>query len=213
MKEVSILWHLGLGDAIICNGLVRHYAEQYSIVKVPCYAHNYNTVSFMFRDNKKIEVHPIENPEEAIELFGHNEAIKLGHYSKQPFDTSIFDIELYRHANVPFKYRWEKFHVELDKIKAPWRDQPFAFVHEDFKRQFLIRRELVKMPILTPLKDGEFFDNYATIESCKQVHCINSSFLHFWDSVPDVEGQELFYHKYARRNADHPHLKKAWRIL
>lgn len=212
MKELYILGNLGLGDHIICNAIVRYYADRNDVVKVPCYSHNYNSVAFMFGDNKKIEVHPVQSSEEAVEMCKDKKCLKLGCYSEDGFDKSKFDMEFYRQSGVDFKYRWEKFYVRLDKDKAPWRDQPFAFVHEDFKRHFLIRKELVKLPILTPAKDGEFFDNYATIESCKEVHCINSSFLHFWDSVPDVEGQELFYHKYARRG-DEPTLKKKWKVL
>lgn len=212
MSQISILIHLGLGDAIICCGLIRHYAEQYEKVKIPVYSHNYNTVAFMFRDNKKIELHPVESSQQADDSFNGKDCIRLGFYSKQPFNRNEFDIEFYRQANVPFENRWNKFHVIMEERTVSIDDRPTAFVHEDFGRSFLIRKELVKLPIITPIKGGRFFDNYSMMKNCEEIHCINSSFLHFWDSIPHLEGQKLFYHKYARKG-DEPKLKKAWEIL
>lgn len=212
MKELSILIHLGLGDAIICNGLIRFYSKLYDSIKIPCYNHNYNAVSFMFRDDKKISVHPVESSEEAVELFGHNNSLKLGFYSKDKFDPKKFDQEFYRHADVPFSDRWDKFHVELSDSKLPM-STTFAFIHEDFRRGFLIRKEMIKLEMVKPLIDGKFFNNYNIMKSCQEIHCINSSFLHFWDSMPHVEGQKLFFHRYARPNGDNPILRKPWSVI
>lgn len=211
MKQLDILNHLGLGDHLITNGLTRFYANLYEKVRIPCYSHNYNSVSFMFRDNKKIEIHPVESSEEAIEYFAHPKALRLGFYSTERFNRSKFDEEFYRQANVPFEYRWKLFHVDLPEEQVE-KNKKFAFMHEDFGRGFMIRKEKIQLEIVTPLKGGQFFDNYNIMKSCDEIHCINSSFLHFWDSVPDVEGQKLFYHKYARRG-DEATLKKNWEII
>ena len=48
--------HLGLGDHIICNGMVRYFKEIYGKIKVFCKPHNYKNVEYMYRDDDNIEV-------------------------------------------------------------------------------------------------------------------------------------------------------------
>ena len=54
-----IYHHLGLGDHIICNGMVRHYKEIYGKVTVFCKPHNYENVKYMYRDDEDITVLPV----------------------------------------------------------------------------------------------------------------------------------------------------------
>ena len=51
-----IYHHLGFGDHIICNGLVRHFKEIHGKVRVFSKHHNFENVKYMYRDDKDIEV-------------------------------------------------------------------------------------------------------------------------------------------------------------
>ena len=51
---IYIFSHLGLGDHIICNGIVRYYSEIYEKVFVFVRQHNFSNVSYMYRDNPNI---------------------------------------------------------------------------------------------------------------------------------------------------------------
>ena len=48
--------HLGLGDHIICNGLVRYFCEKHIDVVLFCSSICYENVKYMFRDLKNLEV-------------------------------------------------------------------------------------------------------------------------------------------------------------
>ena len=50
MSELLIYHHLGLGDHIICNGLIREYAKRFDTVKLFCKPQNVQTVLHMYDD-------------------------------------------------------------------------------------------------------------------------------------------------------------------
>ena len=56
--------HMGLGDHIICNALVRHLAKKDTII-VPVKKHNETSVKFMFSDNENIVVMPFKGDRQA----------------------------------------------------------------------------------------------------------------------------------------------------
>lgn len=114
IKSVHILGHLGLGDHILCNGLVRNYANHYERVVIPAYHHNVEAVSFMFRDLKHVEVVGVKDDPEAVLLCDQKNCLRLGYFSKYNFDPDIFDQEFYRQAHLPFEVRWEEFKVNVE---------------------------------------------------------------------------------------------------
>lgn len=50
MEEIYIYHHLGLGDHIICNSIVRNFCDSYDTVYLFVKPHNYKNVEFMYRD-------------------------------------------------------------------------------------------------------------------------------------------------------------------
>ena len=66
MPEAFFMPHLGLGDHIICNGILRKLREDYDIVHMPVKRHNYQTVKDMVRDDAGIELIPVGDDNEAI---------------------------------------------------------------------------------------------------------------------------------------------------
>ena len=54
-KELYLYHHLGLGDHIICNSLVRHYCKLYDKIYLFVKSHNYESVKFMYHDLNNIE--------------------------------------------------------------------------------------------------------------------------------------------------------------
>jgi len=50
-----IYHHLGLGDHIICNGLVRELIKPEKKYKMFVKPHNHNIVKFMYRDLKNLD--------------------------------------------------------------------------------------------------------------------------------------------------------------
>lgn len=211
MSALFILSNLGLGDHIICNGLVRHYAQTEDSIKIPAYHHNAPSVSFMFMDLKNVEVIGVKDEAAAILLCHAKRCLRLGFYSEGGFDPVKFDQEFYRQAQVPFESRWDQFKIPGCFTSEPPKGE-YAFMHDDLLRGFAIDRSKATLPIKYPEQGQSLFSWIPTIEKAKEVHVINSSFLCLWDSIPTSKDQKLFLHKYCR-NTDHPTLRKDWKIL
>lgn len=206
--------NLGLGDCLLVNGLVRVLNETFKEIVLPAWAHNVETVRFMFRDLPGVRVEPVDF--DGINTFGDNaRRLRIGHYAIDGFDVNIFDKEFYRQAGVDFECRWSRFHVEVSEgwLGNPPLGEPYAFVHQDAARNFVMSYDKIQPGIIIePDREQPFFKNIGLLKGASEVHCIDSSLLCLWDSLPHVEAQKLFLHKYAR-NSIPPILKKPWVVL
>lgn len=224
-----ILHHLGLGDHIICNGMVRNICKNnHDMHHLFCKPHNEDSVRFMFEDLNNLEIH-IGYDEDAFNFAKKNEHIDIFEvgFSKLKSNSEIaFDEQFYQHAKMKFSVRWDDFYCNLKsrmanqkevfkhfKEKYDIKPKNYAFVHEDPSRNLNINYERVSkdLKIVKPelgLTDN-IFDYYMLINMSAEVHCIDSSFKHVTESVLQdrpfaylgVESlPDLFYHTYARGN-------------
>ena len=62
-SKIYIRHHLGLGDNIVHNGLIRKISidNPNSDIYIPIKYQNYDNVSFMFRDNNKIKINKVND--------------------------------------------------------------------------------------------------------------------------------------------------------
>src|SRR5688572_13478577 len=105
--------HLGLGDALILNALVRHFAERQPVT-FPCKTHNLPSVSFQFRDNPNIEVFPVADDAEADRVCHSQQwSLKLGMFGVG-FTFKDWDAVMYKQAGVPFEKRWSGFYYQRE---------------------------------------------------------------------------------------------------
>lgn len=202
-----------MGDALICNALIRKLASENDQIVIFSYWHNLKSVEFMFRDLKNVRVTPVDSPEEANHIIGNRECLQLGYFGKD-FDPNRFDTEFYRQANVDFEQRWNGFKFNRDPESECKCNVPFRFVHDDIDRGFSITRikEDGAIPIIRPHRVPHIFQFVWMLQNASEIHCINSSFLILADSIEIPESTELFLHFYARPTT-HPRLRKKWKIL
>ena len=95
------------------------------------------------------------------------------------------EIVFYKQFNIPFKYRFSKSYWKRDMIsekrlfrKLVGVDQPYAFVHDDIDRNFVIGPENIN-PELKIIKNDkrELIFNFGLIlERAKEIHLMESSF-------------------------------------
>lgn len=125
-----------------------------------------------------------------------------------------FDENFYMQARKPLCDRWNKFDFvrnrekekALGEIYADKIRRPYVFLHEDKKRGFIIDRALISetFQIIEPLpvEHSKFtvFDYYSLIMGASEIHCIESSFAAFIESI-NVKHVKLYAHRYARPNA------------
>lgn len=215
MKPLYLDWNLGLGDALICNGLVRWLARTREMV-VPSYEHNFPTVSHMFSDLPNVHVHIVVG--DSPQPLEGNDMLSIGINAKGFGEDPQWDRQFYTLAGVPFDAKWDYFHVPETGDELQAYDRPFQLIHDDDARDFVIPRARIS-PTLRRLRIAPqrpcLTDWRNVIRDADEIHCIDSSVLHMAELMPTT-GQ-LFYHKYARAkgNPNHqdPVLRKPWVIL
>lgn len=207
--------HLGLGDHIICNGIVRALCPSFKILVLPVRPFYLTAVRWMFSDLPNVRTIAVGEQKdfrrivEAFEKAGAS-SIRAGTHNKRWRDEMLlcFDAAFYELAGVPFEQRWAAFDVPRDldaeeglfQIAAP--AEPYIFVHDDAERGFQIDemrlpkniRRVRPLPGLTDVP----FHYRKVIEGAAEVHCISSSFAHFLECAPS--GRPQFLHRYPRED-------------
>lgn len=213
--------HLGLGDHIICNGLVRHLYETNKDLKIFCKKQNIKNITFMYRDTS-IQIIPIENDQEANLFCNNNNCFRIGFaVGGQSYPDKLWDETFYLNANIPFEYSWSKFYYEQNKDEESKifdqivTDNNYIFIHNtDSYGVNRINKNFISSnyyPIISD-KNIPFFAYRKIIEHAKEIHCIDSSFKHLIDRIP-TSGL-LYYHKLNNRKTfDTYHSKKEWIIV
>lgn len=216
LKKIVIHHHLGMGDAIECNGMVRFFAEKYDIVDIFAKHNYYDATAFMYRDTDKIVVNKIDGGKEYQEVAnflksydgevlipGHvNYFNNLDFFKKMQYSPGR---AFYHLADVPWKFRNEKFKIQRDPKeetrvlkKLNPSGESYIFVHDDPSRGFHVD---VDTPFATVRNDPteSFFNMLGVLEAAEEVHCMSSSFLCLIDCLDDkVDIKKKFLHKKVR---------------
>jgi len=233
MRDIYIYHHLGLGDHILCNAIVREKAKEYDNVYLFCKPRNVKNVRFMYRDLPNIKLLPQDDKGvfEYMNIFKNNNYLIIGitrewfnKFNSGEFDT--FDEGFYKSINMPFKYKWDKFYLKRDinnekdiykKINP--NSEEFIFVHDDKEMGRSFRDDLIEKGLkiirLSEHKDIGLFEFLYTIEKAKEVHVMNSSLMCLIDTI-QLRNDGLFLHEYARTDMGdnpNPKLKLNWKII
>ncbi len=219
MKPLFLDWNLGLGDAIICNGLVRFLAAKEPCQKIvlPCWERNLPTVRHMFSDLANVHVVKAEGdvPNPPAREY---EILRIGVNNPNWGRIAQWDEAFYRFGGVPFGAKWDMFHVPESDTERPSYG-PIVLCHGDIGRGFEI--DLARCasaphayvdfhpswPLLTDWRN-------VILDAC-EIHVIDSAPMHLVELLPTTG--KLFYHKYARSLGNRMHmdavLRKDWTVL
>jgi len=221
LNSILIATNLGLGDAIICNAIFRHYAKSYDLVCIPVKHHNLPSVNFMLRDVPNIVLRGVASDVEAMVFLrnwkGHKKG--LGAFSSDgTFKAAQFDREFYRQAGVDFDCRWNQWQCVINPMSKDRveHDHPFAFIHDDESRGMTIKLDHLGIglsAIWKPENLDTIFSAWEHIEKAQEIHCINSSLALFIDSIPLPKNPRLCLHLYARPGGEVPTFRKNWERL
>lgn len=224
-----ILPHLGLGDYLVCNGLIRNLIKTDDPYILFTNIKYKTSIEFMFRDIKNLSysfVPPVEfNRQYIMPYIKHNphKLITIGYEAIRPNVSA--DITFYNQHQIPFFKRWSDFYVERDleremKLFEQYgvKEHEYIFLHEGGSANdaFIDRSKIeTNKPFVSPdpkLTDN-IFDYRYLIENAFEVHIIESSFLFLTDSI--YTNGKLFAHRYARKleTFSIPHINKPWTIL
>ena len=243
MADAYFLPHLGLGDHIICNGLLRKLRKKFDTIYMPVKQHNTHSVRDLFRDDPGIEIIPVKGDADAKNkqsLFAPHvdEIIGVGNFG-QGFlqNCQSFDESFYLQCGIAFKERWASFFYKRDLEKEEElyhelaSDDPYIFVHDDLQRDYIIEAKHfpADIPVIRPLhRFGEdslstLFHYGKIIEGATEIHCIDSSFACYIEHLNTKKVKKMVLHRYIKQqkelqttNKNHPFFpqyKKKWEII
>lgn len=203
-----IYHHLGLGDHIILNGLVRYLIQDTNTnYYLFCKPHNEPSVGFMYRDLPNMHFVTVKDDVEVnsiLQKIHPNNVIRIGFENLNwNLKDQYFDKAFYSQFNLPIQTKWEKFYTNRDLNRENKLFQSlniekgkYIFLHEDVNRSFKINRDLIQdksLSIIEPYKTDTIFDWCTVIENAAEIHCICSSFKNLADNL-DLKTNKLYYH-------------------
>jgi hypothetical protein len=210
--------HLGLGDHLICNGLVHHLADQNDIVYLPAKRRYLATVRCLYSEQPKVQVFPVDQEEPDIAAFARERScpvLRVGfeHCNRQQFDASF-----YEQLGIPFDVRYTGFTLpraiphedELFDRLAP--REPYCLLHRESSGGVFDVRIDTTLPIVEIERRSDPYGNLLAVRkliaSAEEIHCINSSVLHLVDGMAPTARR--FYH--AVRQTDFT-LRPEWTVV
>jgi len=208
--------HLGMGDMIVHNGLVRYIYKRdyrkYKTIYLLCYKHNAANVRRMYDDLKKFALLEIENEYQignAIDSFiGDKEDFHLNQEGYTLYDQ-IGDDAFFLNKNYNKSLR-KQFKISRDSnIENEVYNNlingvgEYIFIHDDAERGYKIPDDkLPPLPRVRIPKSVALFDTLKIIENAKECHVISSAFVCLLQSMPSLN-KNVTVHTSVRN----PHLK------
>lgn len=216
-ERISILHPQCLGDAIICNGLCRFYANQKNVEKVYVYISKryMRLVAWMYRDNHKITLIPINASQEEAYSYCTNIAKNLrskvifAGYTAVSEHNIIFkkykkyDEVIYEIGKVPYQHRYTSFYVQreideekkiIDKMQAYGA---YAFVHDDPDKGFVLNPKTSLRQIRND-KSINPFHLCSILENAEEIHVMESSIKNLCEQL-SLKTEKLFRYDAIRQ--------------
>jgi hypothetical protein len=221
---------VGLGDAIVMNAIVHHYARITETLYYPARAEFFETIKCLYQDVPNIEVWRFYGAEQQDTFV---ESKNIHRIRSFPLITSeIHRIgcdrefihvhwpqQVYENWDIPFKMRYLDFHLPKE---IPGTEELYNQLTEGEEDYVLVHRYASDHPAGLPINVPNFrklqgFDDmkiievqagqtdnmlkYKTlIERAKEIHCIPSSFFNLVDSMANDISARLFFHD-IRKNS------------
>lgn len=221
-RPVLVVGHLGLGDQLICNGLVRCLATKRPLVLVACKRVSAVSVGFMYRNTCNIQLLVVENDADISPAFGADPAVwscflrsgfdilALGlHRGSLPSGTIFADV-FYDQAGVSRAARYSAFKVDrdagLEALRCRRSSDPYVFMHDDVDRGFRLTVDS-PLPVEHPGKpDGtpgsdNIFAFLGIMERAQELRLMDSCFAHLADLF-DIGPGRRYLHCAAKNPSD-----------
>lgn len=235
-KENLLLWHVGLGDALICNGLVRELHNRRGQVTLPVLPKYQKTIEWMFGDLPGVTLLPLLGFDEltndlglrrrhlhgVVNLADYNE-IAIGLLNQQHGlwqGGRTFDRGFYDQAGVPFNHKWSHFGCRRhpDQIAPP--REPYVFLHMDASRKYTFDPHFdpTRYRVITNLdhRVENLFQWQEVLEQAQEIHVMESAFSNWLELMPAFRPKPMFVYdaKHMHGGPGFPVLRqRPWKIV
>lgn len=212
-KKIFIKHHLGLGDCIVHNGMIRKISEDNPNYEVwiSCKSQNIENVRFMFRDNPNIKIVEVSDDYETdlhLRNTKYEKIISTFTNGSQYCYSDYFDDSFYLLSGIDPEIKREYFHIERDldrelevynELVSNKNTNEYIFLHEKQEELILIDRKKINnnLPIIYADKKYKTFELLTVIERAKECHIISSSFLSLF--MCKKFNKNIYAHMYSDR--------------
>lgn len=232
--KLFIHHHLGLGDHLDCNGMVRYILEhgEHDEVAVFSKPNYFSMIEYMYRDTDKIEVIQVSKEDEygdvdkVLKETNAKYFVRIGHeyypgkQAELSQDKNCWEF-FYEQVNIPYNVRYDYFHVERDEKeeqrvfdKLNPNNEPYIFIHEDAARGFTLNREHFLDKSLKTIENDvteNIFHFTKILEDAQEIHCMESSFKTLIDFY--CKQDNLFYHDIRESQPLGQHSSPKWKVI
>ena len=228
MSKLIVHHHLGLGDNIDCNAIIRFLSDGYESVDVFAKKSYASMVEYMYRDSNKINIVVIDGNEydEVAKYLrdqkeqdwfdnknGNEDSInflRIGHENyppNAPADKNCWEL-FYDQLNLPHEIKYEYFHIESDEEeedrvynKLNPDNEDFIFVHEESSMGVFPFNLDTDMKIIRNDVEENIFHFTKILNKAKEIHVMESAF------------KSMVEH--FHNNREHPlgKTKKDWEVI
>lgn len=202
-KTLFIHHHLGLGDHVVCNGMVRFILKNsdFETIRLVTKTRYEQSVAKMYRDEPRIVLHTVNEDIDFYKSALEWDKVNLARAGFERCRKNDWAMSLYDSLEIPFAERWRSFYYRRDAdeenqlIKTLDLPDDYILVHDvSSVGKFNLKINTV-FPIVNvrPIENFSVFAWLGVVERANEVHCIDSSFAHIIESFEDIN-ENLHFH-------------------
>lgn len=193
-NKILIHHHLGLGDHIVCNAIVRKIYSKNESVTLAVKPHNLISVQSLYKDTNIDflvgEDHEIES------LYEKYDVLRIGFENCNEFN---WERSFYKQMNIDYAERYTNFYIQRNfQAEKQLEDQlnlpnEFAFcntLYSGGEISMKIKSSLSKI-YLSKITDN-IFDWIGVLEKATEIHTIDSSIFHLVKQL-NLNSKKYFY--------------------
>lgn len=232
MEKILVHTRGGLGDQIICNGMINYWSES-KFIYLAARPPSIPTLQCMYKDNPNIEIVP------AFSIYlGNDHEVEISQIAKKlnvrSIGVSTLDIALHRYQDamyeyvgVPIEYRYSKFRLpnEIPKRKELYDkfkpNKKYALISSlgssgdnNIQWDLYINPELDRV-FLNPVTDN-LLDWIDLIIEADEIHCVASAPFHLVDSIWSLAKGKKFFHDsriHTYFDPNNEHNQRCWKFI
>lgn len=187
--------HLGLGDHIVCNAIVRKAYYQNSPLSLIVAKRVYPSVKDLYKDID-IKLIQVTDDSEGYSLYKNYKVLRIGFEKAQ---LPEWEKSFYNQVGMDYSKRFSEFFIERDYEREQLLEQQlnlpkkFAFCNKSCSKGEAPVTFNTKLPIisLSPISKS-MFDWIGVLEKATEIHTIDSSLFQLVNQF-NLPGKKYFY--------------------
>jgi hypothetical protein len=220
MKTLLVLGHMGIGDHLLTNGLIRSLAFDNEIHLISKKIYRKTLIDIFLDIKENVKIISVEDDISAIKYFTdygsfYDSTLKFGNFGIDFMrDSKTFDESFYKQSQIDYKMRWKNFKIGYETLQRVEKEN-ILFMHDvssNGKNLSIDEKYINKsLNIVMPEPKTKFLDYIPYIRQAKEIHCIDSSFAILVEHCET--NAKLYLHRYCRPNVLYPNYTKDWEII